>query len=681
MKSYVKDLAQLAHAVLIDVAQTFPPLAAEILNKDLQRLRLSGRNRGLAFYTKDLPALGKALDRSLDTGTYASGGVHLSGRISGRVQVPKFLRGLYLRVFDPMGRLQENPDVLAIRFLRQIFYLGKKVVVECSEGDVNREVANFIAVDDGLPEPDQFWSRPHPTLRQVQDCTVEAVDVGRCRYRDALPGFYDTLRQCVGIVTRGFWAYSPDPARCKHGPGAVAEGPRSINKYHFRYWNESLDNYFPISEFGCHNWNWAREVTERLLMSHRGSHLDAERSSELRPTDNSVAPDKLGSILDQHARCVSRLIAVPKDRDKPRLIAAEPLANQYCQQEIKTFLYDIVEKGPLRDLVGFRDQTRNQKACLEGSLTGELVTLDLKAASDHLLPEHVARLFESSLTLLGAAHAVRSQGVQYADPKYGLRIHTLRKYACMGSALTFPLQALWYLCLALASVAYIRRQKPTPAWLTSQCGKVSVFGDDIIVPKDVGPTLVEVLTLEGFKVNTQKSFMGPGGFRESCGVDAFRGSDVTPISTHGPCLKSAESVASRVAAANNAVMAWMPTLSRALAATVPKGIPWIEAGSTAFGLRTFGAPPRLLRSRWNKNLQIVEVRCLSPVSETRRTPTGDETPLLQYFLERPSPETTWSSGVTEFHPTKLRWVWVDHSLLYPNQVKAHDCGLWARGAK
>ena len=51
----------------------------------------------------------------------------------------------------------------------------------------------------------------------------------------------------------------------------------------------------------------------------------------------------------------------------------------------------------------------------------------------------------------------------------------------------------------------------------------SVFGDDIIVPLDVAPEVVEAITGLGFLVNKRKSFFD-GITRESCG--AFMVADV-----------------------------------------------------------------------------------------------------------------------------------------------------------
>ena len=89
----------------------------------------------------------------------------------------------------------------------------------------------------------------------------------------------------------------------------------------------------------------------------------------------------------------------------------------------------------------------------------------------------------------------------------------------MGNATTFPVQSLvfWAIC-----VASLQRQG------FHQPGAVFVFGDDIEVPSVCAQGVIDDLESFGLLVNRTKSFWR-GAFRESCGVDAFKGVNVTPI--------------------------------------------------------------------------------------------------------------------------------------------------------
>jgi hypothetical protein len=85
----------------------------------------------------------------------------------------------------------------------------------------------------------------------------------------------------------------------------------------------------------------------------------------------------------------------------------------------------------------------------------------------------------------------------------------------MGNGFTFPLETLIFFSLAQACCE------------SEDYEKVSVYGDDIIVPVYAVPLLTKVLTSCGFLVNASKSFSS-GPFRESCGKDYLLGTDVRP---------------------------------------------------------------------------------------------------------------------------------------------------------
>jgi hypothetical protein len=73
-----------------------------------------------------------------------------------------------------------------------------------------------------------------------------------------------------------------------------------------------------------------------------------------------------------------------------------------------------------------------------------------------------------------------------------------------------------------------RNLQPTPRNIKSVAKSVYVYGDDLIVPSDEVLFLSNTLGLFGLKVNAKKTF-DTGKFRESCGMDAYDGTDVTPV--------------------------------------------------------------------------------------------------------------------------------------------------------
>jgi hypothetical protein len=81
---------------------------------------------------------------------------------------------------------------------------------------------------------------------------------------------------------------------------------------------------------------------------------------------------------------------------------------------------------------------------------------------------------------------------------------------------------------------------------------IYVYGDDVIVPTAFAANAIEQLESFGLKVNRDKSCTS-GFFRESCGMDAYRGRPVTPVRfrTVWSSTPSPESYTSWIAYANS----------------------------------------------------------------------------------------------------------------------------------
>jgi hypothetical protein len=98
------------------------------------------------------------------------------------------------------------------------------------------------------------------------------------------------------------------------------------------------------------------------------------------------------------------------------------------------------------------------------------------------------------------------------------------------------------------------------------CAGLYVYGDDIIVPADEASAICKTLESFGFKVNSHKSFW-TGKFRESCGMDAYDGHDVTVTYVRRPLpadRADSHGVASTVALANHFYMAGLWRTAKAL---------------------------------------------------------------------------------------------------------------------
>lgn len=311
-KRHVEELSKVFTCLVRDAQYALPTLRDEF-EKDLTRLTWFVKQRGLHFYCVDLPAAGKHLDRCLASGEFKLSGLPSLGRISGRLPIPKLFRGLYQLIFDESGLLREDANHEAIFFLRQLYFLAKKVDLPCDDSIIEAEVAAFAVVDRELPEPSGFWNN---TTYSVTDHTLSSSSwsndctlVGKLSTLDpatsrVLSSFLTCLDTVSSIVTSTLGPYSPLDWKFKHGPGAISEVTGPTNKYSWRNWSDRLESEFPIADCGFHNYaSWAGNTDRRL-----------------------------GNITNCDP--ASRLISVPKTLTKPRLIAAEPSEHQWCQQNL-----------------------------------------------------------------------------------------------------------------------------------------------------------------------------------------------------------------------------------------------------------------------------------------------------------------------------------------------------------
>jgi hypothetical protein len=223
---------------------------------------------------------------------------------------------------------------------------------------------------------------------------------------------------------------------------------------------------------------------------------------------------------------------------------------QYIQQSIATWLISRIElSGKFSSgRVNFRDQKINARHALVSSATRESATLDMSDASDRVSARLVRDMLASVPDFRRRVFACRTTRATLPS---GVTI-PLRKFASMGSALCFPMESMAFFIAIVTHRLKASGARITPFTVKRCCEGVYVYGDDLIVPVDEAPAICETLELFGFKVNRHKSFWS-GNFRESCGVDAFNGTCVTPTYVRRPLpvdRADCHGIASTVALAN-----------------------------------------------------------------------------------------------------------------------------------
>lgn len=211
----------------------------------------------------------------------------------------------------------------------------------------------------------------------------------------------------------------------------------------------------------------------------------------------------------------SRATTVPKTDKIDRFISVEPTLNMFFQQGILSLMSERLGQA---GLLVQKDQEKHRSLAFQASISGQFSTIDFSSMSDSLSLAVCHFLLPKEWYSL--LFTLRSHRTTLPDG----RVVSLGMMSTMGNATTFPLETLLLYCLAESAVCS-SRGLPVLCRLEQEC---HVYGDDCIVPTVATPLFLEVCSLVGFIVNTDKTFI-EGRFRESCGGDFYCGRDVRPF--------------------------------------------------------------------------------------------------------------------------------------------------------
>jgi hypothetical protein len=448
--------------------------------RDLITIRSRVENEGLSFLTITLPRFCNDFERSLHSGFIDSNS--FTGFIRMREQsIPAFLQGMTSRIFDRWtGRLitdedhpqfksgDDSSDVSTlVESVRQICLTFKKIEMACTPERERAALENFVAIEQSLAD----FSTP-------KEDTAEFLAVSSVLWDNMVSDF--SVTECIPV----------------HGPGATAERISGNQKFNWLEWHDRLEPYFPLIDNGY-------------------------------PLGLPVSSEELQAVtfVPQDSERPVRVVTVPKTLKSPRVIAIEPSCMQYVQQGIRDWLYNRLESYWLSaGHVNFRDQSINQRLALTSSKTGLFATIDLSDASDRVPRNLALEMFRASPDLQDSIDACRSTMAQLPD---GRLVGPLRKFASMGSALCFPIEAMYFYTICVVALLKKHRLPVTQRNIFEVSRGLYIYGDDIVVPTDAATSVLDYLQKYNCKVNVNKTFVS-GSFRESCGVDAFGGMEVTP---------------------------------------------------------------------------------------------------------------------------------------------------------
>lgn len=619
------------------------------LERDKITLKSRYEHEGFSFFTIALSSFCDSLDRGLADGCLTC---PMGFSKVPRGALPRFLSGLLCQVFDSAsGYLKEDPAIDAILSIRQLCRFFKKVVpTNQQENSLDKSARN--------------------TFRETDvNCGIDGLSQSRQRL----------LSTCSGYVNNSSCLRTFEDSSPRHGPGGVYERALPNQK-----WSEVVEAFdserFDVRTYGLDSFRDAKNISENESNCH--VVLLQAGSNELRSIDvrfSSIEHDELRrsraraayrgrllrtcysplagryqrDCLARHlgvsnsrgnaatdarfvssdlSKRISRLISVPKSSTSRRTITIEPCWLQFLQQALNSKLRKSIESDRLLRLsLDLTDQSLSQQLALEGSRTQAWVTIDLKSASDLLSNELVELCFSrSSPELLELLMETRSLLIKDGD-----NLYPLKKYAGMGNATTFPVQSICYTLIVVAAIHEQWGVRPTRKSMRRAFECVRVFGDDIIVRSEYSRHVCDWIEAAGLKVNQKKSFLS-GYFREACGVDAYKGTDVTPVYVRVDPVSSTcdpSHLASLVASSNSLFMRGYYKASNLLKEVVEKRLgrlPLVRSNSAVLGWHTRLEACSI--SRWNKDLHRFEVRGLKVVSRRTRDPLDGWSALLKFFL-------------------------------------------------
>jgi len=593
--------------------------------KDIKTFRQRVEKEGLTFLTTTLPRIGKALDSFFATGDWTEPDGWTSDHklyildecCSSKATCSHTGVVSGLPVF--LGKAIKSAiggDSVAVDCVRQLTLIFYKYEVDYDEQVVEEFLDQFTKTDSGLPSLEVNEGNKHSLgtlLRNMKRLIAEVL----CNTDPRL------IRPC-------------------HGGGATACRTANKDKWRkFRY-IEKLDSVYPYDSYFY------------FSPSHLVDEIDSLEKAEI--------------IVDPHAR----VCLVPKDSRGPRIISCEPVEHMYIQQGLMGLLYEVIETHYLTSgYVNFSDQSTNRELARWGSKTGEYATIDLSEASDRVSLRLVELVFPQAWVECFAA--CRSETTDLPNGK----VVRLNKFAPMGSACCFPVEALVFWACAEASCMDVRTTGADRRRSARTSSSIYVYGDDIICPTEKFDRVIDGLESIGLVANRTKSYSA-GPFRESCGGDFHLGVDVTPVRVRKALSSNGTGILTNADLANlfiakfggDSIQDILQGIEDAVGYRYPRTL--LPLPGTV-RLVPSASNDVFFARRWHKGHQRFEYRTLTQAMDVKTYHPADWWELLRKELSKGSPGNRkdnltllHESETDEGNPYESR-VKIQNSKLFPGQ--------------
>jgi hypothetical protein len=583
MKSHLRDCLEVWRTIYLDACAN---CAVKVSKRDIKTTVSRVEEEGMSFLTITLPNFARDFEYSLEHGMVDP---TLFRNFRKTAAIPAFLQGMLGRIFHrDTGRINDDKNINSpndtarlVACVRQICLAFKKIELPCTPEREFAALENFIAVENSFE------------LFTLSGEDVEAfASVSSMLWSDVLRD----LRMDLLLP--------------RHGPGATSERISGNQKFRWKFWHDRLEPFLSLSSNAYPISLWERRFEREEL----------ERVS----------------ILSSDCELPVRVTPVPKTLKGPRIIAIEPCCMQYAQQGLRSIIYDAIERHRWTSgHINFRDQSINQSLAIRASIDRSLSTIDLSDASDRVPLSLALSMFDSVPDIRDFINACRSTHAKMPD---GRIVGPLRKFASMGSALCFPVEAMYFYTICVVALTKGADLPVDYGTIRSACRNIYVYGDDIIVPTDMTATVLDYLKKYNCKVNAAKTFYR-GFFRESCGVDSYHGTQVQPTYV-GTVLpknrRQSREFVSTVETANQFQENGYVRTSQYLFHKVEEvfgHLPSVPVDSPVIGRNHFYHSSSSFKRRWNADLQCIEIFVSVPVP-VYRTDILDGYAALQKCLMR-----------------------------------------------
>lgn len=213
---------------------------------------------------------------------------------------------------------------------------------------------------------------------------------------------------------------------------------------------------------------------------------------------------------------VSQRSFVPKSYKTFRTVASCDPWTMFAGRGLSTSMQKAWKKTDLRWHVDLSDQWSSRLITRMASRNQQYATVDFSMASDSVNYNLVQDWFADT-PCYGDLRALREPIVAISDDESFI----CPWYASMGNILCFPVESMVFAAMVVAALQDAGVNPAHSAW--------RVYGDDVIIDERAYEAFVQRAEYNGFLVNAEKSFHGNSDFRESCGMEAIDGVDITPI--------------------------------------------------------------------------------------------------------------------------------------------------------